>query len=76
MEKDAAHMLALAQADAQWVTETMGDNLDYGASLAEPPGASHHLVRGSTPASRRTGPSGTSTGRWTRSRTQTPRFTG
>jgi hypothetical protein len=25
MEKYAAHMLALAQADAQWVTETTGD---------------------------------------------------
>jgi len=40
MEKDAAHMLALAQADAQWVTETMGDNLDYEASLADSPGIS------------------------------------
>jgi hypothetical protein len=46
MEKDAARMLALAQADAQWVAENMADNLDYEASLAEPPGDAHHLIRG------------------------------
>lgn len=46
MEEDAAHLLALAQADTEWAAANSGDNLDREASLAEPPGESHHLVRG------------------------------
>jgi hypothetical protein len=46
MEEDAARLLALAQADTEWVAANSGDTLDREASLAEPPGESHHLIRG------------------------------
>jgi polysaccharide biosynthesis protein PslG len=46
MAEDAARLLELAQADTEWAAANSGDNLDYEASLAEPPGLSHHLVRG------------------------------
>jgi hypothetical protein len=46
MEQDAARLLAMAQADTEWAAANSGDNLDREASLAEPPGESHHLIRG------------------------------
>ena len=46
MDEDAARLLALAQADTEWVAANSADTLDHEASLAEPPGESHHLVRG------------------------------
>jgi hypothetical protein len=46
MEEDAARLLALAQADTEWVAANSADTLDREASLAEPPGESHHLIRG------------------------------
>lgn len=46
MEEDAARLLALAQADTDWVAANLADDLNHEASLAEPPGESHHLVRG------------------------------
>lgn len=46
MTADAAHMVRLAEIDAEWVVANSGDTLEYEASLAEPPGEAHGLVRG------------------------------
>lgn len=46
MAEDSARILALTQADTEWVAANSGDTLEYEASLAEPPGDGHHLIRG------------------------------